>query len=75
LKGHQEIHYPPRFGAAIEEIAGLNQNRGPAGPASAGIDEVRTLKNSDEGVEVAMNIAHSDDALSGGRRRESQPET
>ena len=54
---------PPNFGrATVEKVASLNQNR-IAGPAVSRIHQTRALKDSNERVEIPMNITDRDDAL------------
>jgi len=66
LQGHQEVHHVVGLGSTIEEVARLNHNRAPAGPSLTGVDQLCTLKNSDERVQITVDVGDRDDSFSGG---------
>src|SRR5262245_2898167 len=64
LKRHQQIHNFASLGSAIEEIASLYENCAPARPASAGVDQLCALEDSDECVQITMHVGDCDNSFS-----------
>ena len=65
LEPHQEVERLPHLGAAVEDVAGLHEDRRAARPLPLGVDEARGLQNFDELIERAVDVADGDDARPG----------
>src|SRR4051812_42141172 len=66
LELHQEVHHRARIGTAVDHVAGLNQVRLAADPVAMSIDKARGGEHAGELLEIAVNIADSDNALHAG---------
>src|SRR5579863_2504449 len=57
IEGHHQVQYFARLWSAIDQISKLNQGGFAAGPAALLVNQVNSLQNGGEVVEVSMNIA------------------
>ena len=60
LQRHHQVHDLARLGAAIQEVAGLDERCLTAGPVVLFVDETDALKNGDEVVKITVNISDGD---------------
>ena len=66
LEPPQQIDHLAGVVAAIEDVAGLDQDGAAAAPAIAGVDQARGPQNRDELIVGAVDVADGDDALGRG---------
>src|ERR1700686_901015 len=56
IEGHHQVQYFARLWSAIDQISKLNQGGFAARPVAMLVNEVNSLQNGGEVVEVSMNI-------------------
>ncbi len=60
LEPHEEVERLAHLGPAVEDVAGLHEDRVAAGPPQLGVDEPRRLQDFDEGLERAVDVPDRD---------------
>ena len=61
IEGHHQIQYFAGLWSAIDQISKLKQSGFAAGPVALLVNEVHSLQNGGEVVEVSMNIPDCDE--------------
>jgi hypothetical protein len=75
FEGHHELEGCPHRGAAVDQIAELDQDRVAAGPRAASVDEAGLDQDRLERGQVSMHIADRHDPRRRvRRRRQSEPQ-
>ena len=62
LEVDQEVHHLPRIRAAIGHVTGLHEDGGPALPGPTAVDHAGILEDLHQRCQVAVHVAHHDDA-------------
>ena len=60
LEPHEEVERLTHLGPAVEDVAGLHEDRAAAGPPKLGVDEARRLQDFDERIERTVDVADRD---------------
>ena len=65
LQPHQVLDDPQPVRPAVDHVAGLHEHGLASGPATSAIRQASRLSDGAPGGEVAMQVAHGDDAVNG----------